>query len=163
MTCAATDSHHEREAAARYDAMTKPATQAVPDAVEPRPTTSTDLHTGQACEECGTTYTICSARVKVGQGNCCTHCAFTDAHSVQAIPAVPFPKVHNHGPEDGPGLSCPEATVDGQLRGACLDHIIVRTKPGFRCSCWTWAVPAPCTTSTALISFREHLRGVGAL
>lgn len=33
--------------------------------------------------------------------------------------------VHNHGPEDGPGLSCPEYRVGGpygRLRGACLDE-----------------------------------------
>ncbi len=29
--------------------------------------------------------------------------------------------IHNHGTEDGPGLSCPEARRhDGTLRGACL-------------------------------------------
>lgn len=28
--------------------------------------------------------------------------------------------VHNHGPEDGPGLACRESVVDGHLRGACL-------------------------------------------
>ena len=30
--------------------------------------------------------------------------------------------VHNHGPEDGPGLACPETVVDGQLRGQCMNH-----------------------------------------
>lgn len=30
--------------------------------------------------------------------------------------------VHNHGTEDGPGLSCPEYRTDGgRLRGTCLD------------------------------------------
>jgi hypothetical protein len=29
--------------------------------------------------------------------------------------------VHNHGPEDGPGLTCPESRLaDGTLRGACI-------------------------------------------
>lgn len=28
--------------------------------------------------------------------------------------------VHNHGPAEGPGLGCPERTIDGSLRGACL-------------------------------------------
>ena len=36
--------------------------------------------------------------------------------------------VHNHGPEDGPGLACPESRVDGQLRGACLGpHGVTQT------------------------------------
>lgn len=31
-------------------------------------------------------------------------------------------RVHNHGPEDGPGLACNELRQpDGSLRGACLD------------------------------------------
>lgn len=31
-------------------------------------------------------------------------------------------RVHNHGPEDGPGVSCRERTLpDGRLIGACLD------------------------------------------
>lgn len=35
--------------------------------------------------------------------------------------SLPQPPVHNHGPEDGPGLSCPETrSHDGRLRGACL-------------------------------------------
>ena len=29
--------------------------------------------------------------------------------------------VHNHGTEDGPGLSCNERRINGQLRGACMD------------------------------------------
>lgn len=28
--------------------------------------------------------------------------------------------VHNHGPNEGPGLGCGEAMVDGKLRGHCL-------------------------------------------
>lgn len=28
--------------------------------------------------------------------------------------------VHNHGPEDGPGLACNETYVDGVLRGWCV-------------------------------------------
>ena len=28
--------------------------------------------------------------------------------------------VHNHGTEDGSGLSCPEQIIDGELRGACM-------------------------------------------
>jgi len=28
--------------------------------------------------------------------------------------------VHNHGPEDGPGLACNERRVAGRLMGACL-------------------------------------------
>ena len=28
---------------------------------------------------------------------------------------------HNHGPEEGPGLSCPERRVGDRLRGRCLD------------------------------------------
>lgn len=28
--------------------------------------------------------------------------------------------VHNHGPEDGPGLACHETLVDGKLVGYCL-------------------------------------------
>src|SRR5690606_32695903 len=31
--------------------------------------------------------------------------------------------VHNHGPEDGPGVSCPERAVGGRLRGACLGPV----------------------------------------
>jgi hypothetical protein len=31
--------------------------------------------------------------------------------------------VHNHGPEEGPGLACNESRLsDGSLRGACLDE-----------------------------------------
>lgn len=29
--------------------------------------------------------------------------------------------VHNHGPEEGAGLACPERRVGGRLVGACLD------------------------------------------
>jgi hypothetical protein len=29
--------------------------------------------------------------------------------------------VHNHGTEDGPGLSCPEQWIDGKLRGRCMN------------------------------------------
>ena len=37
-------------------------------------------------------------------------------------PAAPEP-VHNHGAEDGAGLSCREyPTLSGRLRGACLDQ-----------------------------------------
>ncbi|AXQ61294.1 hypothetical protein SEA_LIBERTYBELL_53 [Streptomyces phage LibertyBell] len=28
--------------------------------------------------------------------------------------------VHNHGTEEGPGLDCNEAEIDGELKGACL-------------------------------------------
>lgn len=28
--------------------------------------------------------------------------------------------VHNHGTEEGPGLSCPETVVDNKLKGACV-------------------------------------------
>lgn len=34
--------------------------------------------------------------------------------------------VHNHGPEDGPGLACPERRVggpSGRLRGKCLEAV----------------------------------------
>lgn len=27
--------------------------------------------------------------------------------------------VHNHGSEEGPGLSCNETVIDGKLKGAC--------------------------------------------
>jgi hypothetical protein len=32
--------------------------------------------------------------------------------------------VHNHGTEDGPGLSCPERSIDGKLRGACMERLL---------------------------------------
>jgi hypothetical protein len=28
--------------------------------------------------------------------------------------------VHNHGAEEGPGLSCNETEIDGDLKGVCL-------------------------------------------
>ena len=28
--------------------------------------------------------------------------------------------VHNHGPEDGPGLGCPERRINGRLVGRCI-------------------------------------------
>lgn len=31
-------------------------------------------------------------------------------------------RVHDHGPAEGRGLDCPERTVEGRLRGACLDR-----------------------------------------
>lgn len=34
--------------------------------------------------------------------------------------------VHNHGPEEGLGLDCPESTVNGQLKGACLTGLNFR-------------------------------------
>ena len=36
-------------------------------------------------------------------------------------PTPPKQKVHNHGPDEGPGLGCPETrNLFGQLRGACM-------------------------------------------
>jgi hypothetical protein len=40
---------------------------------------------------------------------------------------VTGPTVHNHGPEDGPGLACPERLDGtGALRGACMDEEAAR-------------------------------------
>lgn len=49
----------------------------------------------------------------------------TDAHrDPGADPADEWdrrrPAVHNHGPEDGPGLSCPERVVGGRRIGDCI-------------------------------------------
>lgn len=37
--------------------------------------------------------------------------------------------VHNHGPAEGRGLDCGERTVDGKLRGWCMDEYIVPVDP----------------------------------
>ncbi|QYC54960.1 hypothetical protein SEA_POPPER_43 [Arthrobacter phage Popper] len=45
--------------------------------------------------------------------------------SPQQVPTAAGPTtqpVHNHGPEDGAGLSCREARTDAGPRGACLDE-----------------------------------------
>lgn len=49
--------------------------------------------------------------------------------------------VHNHGPDEGPGLMCPETVVDGKLTGMCLieykprtdDFIVPITRKGNPC------------------------------
>lgn len=45
--------------------------------------------------------------------------------------------VHNHGPEDGAGLSCPERWQGDQLRGACLDQPRERWRYLYRTAGWT--------------------------
>lgn len=52
--------------------------------------------------------------------------------------------VHNHGTEDGPGLSCPETLVDGKLRGKCMNDshwLIFRGAPGWECTGCDWTGP----------------------
>lgn len=38
--------------------------------------------------------------------------------------------VHNHGPQQGPGLDCPEDMVFGRLRGSCLKDLQVCKREG---------------------------------
>lgn len=51
----------------------------------------------------------------------------TEEPSPQQAPTAAGPithQVHNHGPEDGAGLSCPEASTDAGPRGACQDEAL---------------------------------------
>jgi hypothetical protein len=43
--------------------------------------------------------------------------------------------VHNHGPAEGRGLDCGERTVDGKLRGWCMDEYIVPVDPMDELNC----------------------------
>lgn len=37
------------------------------------------------------------------------------------VAALTYPhRVHNHGPDEGPGVTCPERAFGGRLRGLCL-------------------------------------------
>jgi hypothetical protein len=48
---------------------------------------------------------------------------------------------HNHGPDEGPGLMCPETVIDGKLTGTCLivsvpktdDYVVDITRKGNKC------------------------------